>query len=94
MKPTPDKDARIKTKIYESLNSMKEEAMEKRLMFQHTGLHKEVRMSPYQLDLKNTNGKFLWGPPNWRLEEPTLEEERLFPPRSPKEAAKALKEMV
>ena len=56
--------------ILQALEPMKAEAREKGLVFQHTGMHKEIRLTVGELEEANANGKFIWGPVNWRLEKP------------------------
>ena len=60
--------------ILQSLVPMKLRARRKDLMFQHTGMHGEVRLTPEELDQHNAEGRYIWGPPNWELEPKTLAE--------------------
>lgn len=57
-----------KQEILDMLAPMKERARRYHLVFQKVGMHDEVRLTPDQLDAKNAEGMFLWGPVNWRLE--------------------------
>ena len=57
--------------ILQSLVTMKLRARRKDLMFQHTGMHGEVRLTPEELDQHNAEGRYIWGPPNWTLEPKT-----------------------
>ena len=60
-----------KIDILKSLIPMKLRARREDLVFQHIGMHKEVRLTPEELDQYNAEGKYIWGPPNWRLEPKT-----------------------
>ena len=53
--------------ILDSLTPMKMEARRANLLFQHTGMHKEICVSPERLDNENAQGRLIWGPTNWEL---------------------------
>lgn len=61
----------MRSQIIASLEPMILEAEQKGLMIQCTGMHNEVRMTSEKFRECLSNGRFIWGPVNWRLEEPT-----------------------
>lgn len=55
--------------IRESLQEMFRKARERKLWFH--SLYQDVWFSPDELDQMHEQGRFLWGPVNWKLRSPS-----------------------
>ena len=56
-----------RSNILTSLVSMKMKAREENLLFQGNGIHKNVCLTPEELDNGNALGHYIWGPNYWTL---------------------------
>jgi hypothetical protein len=63
-----------RSKILKDLEPMFREAREKGLLFRSR--YQELLFTPDQLEEQQRNGRFVWGPVNWKLEHPSVERER------------------
>lgn len=52
---------------HEDLAPLFERAHREALWFQHTGMHDEIFMSPYELEKEMRAGNYRWGATNWEL---------------------------
>ena len=64
--------------ILDLLAPMKERARREDLMFQHTGMHSELRLTADELDKANAEGRLIWTPVNWEL-QPKRKPKKLGP---------------